>query len=551
VSTLTIPQAVMVPVDKIDPSPANNRIDKDAEIESLAASIRAQGLLQPPTVRPHPSADGRYEMVCGERRWRACRTMAEEIPVVIRDLDDQAAHDITVTENMHREDLHPLEEAAGVQTLLDDGRSIEEVADRLGKPPAWVARRAKLTNLSPVVRERLARNDDDSGIQMWTGSHLELLARFEHHIQEEFIAKWCGDMAFGDSVAAWTVADLAKQLDEYLLKLKAAPWKLSDAELVPEAGACDQCVKRTSCQQDLFDPMEEKGKSVDRCLDRACWARKMEAYIDAKADRLREGVPDLMLLDCSGRGTAYFDRDHKLKGSALSHYQCESLQAKKTDEGARQALIIDGPGAGTVRWVKPWESGGGIAAPRAKGQPRPLAERRDALAKKRNKYVIGEVIDVIEREIANPDLITRKPTTDILIAAASFETQSLEHATDGDDYGYGWHWYETGGWASVKKLQERQLEVEDLAVELARCMLPEWKSHLQGIYGAAKPDLEAATKMCEWLGVNIDNLIEQAAEKHNEPKAWANLNEDGTPKMADERARPGRKSKSKKGDHCE
>jgi len=145
-----------LPIDQLDPSPYNPRRQfPDAEIEELAASVRAHGLLQRIVVRP---VGQRHEIVAGERRYRAAlQAGLPRVPVEIRQLDDAAARELAVLENLQRKDLDPIEEAAGLRAILEgDGAPTQaELGRRLGKSQPYVANRLRLLKLPKPVQARV------------------------------------------------------------------------------------------------------------------------------------------------------------------------------------------------------------------------------------------------------------------------------------------------------------------------------------------------------------------------------------------------------------
>ncbi|MDR2668603.1 MAG: ParB/RepB/Spo0J family partition protein [Desulfovibrio sp.] len=159
-SAADIPGLVVLPADDISPNPRQPRRDFPAEsLEELAASIRSQGLLQPLLVRPLGTANpGKYEIVAGERRWRACKLAGlTEIPAVIRSLSEQDTLIAALVENLQREDLNPLEEALGLQALRQEfSLSQEEIAQKLGKSRSAVANSLRLLTLPENLRALLA-----------------------------------------------------------------------------------------------------------------------------------------------------------------------------------------------------------------------------------------------------------------------------------------------------------------------------------------------------------------------------------------------------------
>jgi ParB family transcriptional regulator, chromosome partitioning protein len=153
-----------LPVMDLQPGKYQPRTRMDAgSLEELAASIRTQGLMQPITVRP--IGGGRHEIIAGERRWRAAQ-IAEmtEVPVIIRDIPDEAALAMSLIENIQREDLNPLEEALGIQRLIDEfGMTHQQAADALGRSRPATSNLLRLLQLGESVREMLMVGDIEMG----------------------------------------------------------------------------------------------------------------------------------------------------------------------------------------------------------------------------------------------------------------------------------------------------------------------------------------------------------------------------------------------------
>ncbi len=138
------------------------RFDEEA-LEALARSLKSEGVLQPVLVRPLP--DGRFELVAGERRWRAAqRAGVMKLPAVVREVPDDKLLEIALIENLQRENLNPIEEAQAYQTLLDTlGLKQQEIADRVGKQRATVANTLRLLSLSGPVQERIKKGEISMG----------------------------------------------------------------------------------------------------------------------------------------------------------------------------------------------------------------------------------------------------------------------------------------------------------------------------------------------------------------------------------------------------
>ncbi len=154
---------VNVRLSEIEPNKNQPRkhFDQDA-IDDLAESIRRYGLLQPLTVRPMQVG---YQLVAGERRWRACRIAGlTEVPVVIRELTDSEAAEIALVENLQREDLNPIEEAAGYQSLMEEfSLTQEEVAQRVGKSRSAVANAVRLLGLPKEILDLIEKGKISAG----------------------------------------------------------------------------------------------------------------------------------------------------------------------------------------------------------------------------------------------------------------------------------------------------------------------------------------------------------------------------------------------------
>jgi len=152
-----------VALDLIDPNPFQpRRAFPEASLKELADSIRSSGVVQPVLLRP---TDARYQLVAGERRWRAARLAGlETIPAVVRQFTDREALELSLTENLLREDLNPLEVARGLEVLLENYRlTHEEIAARLGVNRSTVTNTLRLLRLPRPVQEMLARGGIDAG----------------------------------------------------------------------------------------------------------------------------------------------------------------------------------------------------------------------------------------------------------------------------------------------------------------------------------------------------------------------------------------------------
>ena len=153
-------------IEQLYPCPTQPRkVFNETALKELSESINEYGLLEPILVRPDPEKPGMYEIVAGERRWRAAqKAQLHEVPVVIRELDDGAAFQISLVENLQRQDLNPIEEAFGYQRLTKEfGHTPERVGQLLGKSRSHVANMMRLLNLPESVQAMVEVGDISAG----------------------------------------------------------------------------------------------------------------------------------------------------------------------------------------------------------------------------------------------------------------------------------------------------------------------------------------------------------------------------------------------------
>lgn len=522
----------LVPVDKIGPSPANPRNFKGKEVEAglreLAKSIESAGLHEPILVRPVDSGNGAtHQIVFGERRWRACKLVKRtEIEAMIRELTDREANQMTTIENLQREDLTPIEESNGVQTLLNTGLEVEIIADKLGKSVRWVQRRARLRNLTAKWKKAIA--DPDDLRYFWSPSHLELIVRFDKKIQDEL-----ADELAGYSYVM-SLKDVKNRIDSFQMKLSGAPWKLDDKDVSPKAGACSACKKRSSRQLVLFDEDEQVSDKNDRCLDKNCWVDKMERMLELKRKKMTRQYDNFVLVDRSS--WKYADpvpKESQLRKDAVE--LSRSDEAKKSDNGAVPALIVNGPGAGTMMWVKgdSVSAGSVTVGPDGEKVSTPLAERRKVYAKRRTVRYIETVQGILDEEIKDGEKYTNElDSGQIMCAARVFGVWSYGKVfwkKHGEPAGDDCDLYKN----ELSKLQGSDApdEYRTLELKIMKQVYPIWKENLQSeLNNYVGPTDKLPDMICEFLGADAAEIKAQILADIPDAKSWAKLNEDGTEK---------------------
>lgn len=274
----------------IDPSPWNRKVFSESGDIEMADSIRAHGIIQAGIVRPHPDKPGRFQLVAGERRHRGAVRVDKhyQYPAFVRPYTDKQALEVQKIENLQREDLDPIEEATGLRQMMQEfGYTLDDLIKKLGKQKSSIYARIKLANLCP------------EGVKHFRAGHFAesvatRIARIPlHALQLKFIDEMKEQYSFDDNDGdGFSDRDCAHEIEEgYLKQLKGAPFKTTDATLLPvefapsgdpaadatkvrvRGGACDDCPMRAGNLPD-FDP---KAGRADMCLNPSCYRMKVDA----------------------------------------------------------------------------------------------------------------------------------------------------------------------------------------------------------------------------------------------------------------------------------
>jgi ParB family chromosome partitioning protein len=282
-----------VPIVELVESSTNPRkVFDQSFIEELAESIRNRGILSPLLVRP---VNNHLEIVAGAQRYRAAKLAGLEVaPIRLRAMTDLEAQEAQQIENVQRKDVHPFEEAQGYRTLLGfEGANytIEKLAARIGKRPQDVAERLKLLDLTePAANAFVAGH---IGL-----SHALLIAKLAADVQEKALAH-CFDGYYAANDADRSLVPVSRLqawiAQNIYLSLKSVPFSKDDETLVPEAGSCVNCPKRTGFNALLFSEVRE-----DSCADAACFNRKLDAHIAQRVTKMPNLVTITQNYDVTG-----------------------------------------------------------------------------------------------------------------------------------------------------------------------------------------------------------------------------------------------------------
>jgi ParB family chromosome partitioning protein len=333
-----------IPITALVESASNPRKRFDEKsLEELAASFKTQGVLAPLLVRELD--ESKYEVVAGARRLKAARIAAlETLPVRVVKLTDAEAIEAQVVENLQREDIHPLEEALGFKSLLELGEpayTIARIADRAGKSEAYVYGRIRLADLIPSVADAFLKDQITIG-------HALLIAKLPASQQQEafsaaFRSMW---MSEGNTQILIPVRELAAWIESnILLQLASAPFDKQDETLVPDAGSCANCPKRTGFNKLLFAEVRK-----DSCTDPQCFRTKIEASVS----RTLATKPKLIQISSAwnSRDGAPLGRNHyvelEIKKPKINGAATKLPVHQKPCEKMADAIVMDGGKRGQV-----------------------------------------------------------------------------------------------------------------------------------------------------------------------------------------------------------
>lgn len=327
-----------------------NRKHRPEHIKNLGASIAHQDIIQPITARPWPASRPNpdkllYEIVVGEGRWLGSAEAGKtDIPFFWRDLSDKEAVELQLIENLQRDDISPHEEAQGYRRLIDEhGHTADTIAAEVGKSRSAIYNSLKLLDLCAAAL-KIARDHN------LDASNMMLAARIpDEKLQIAAIKAMLPNYAGDDSMSYRRARDMVQR--QFMLKLPEAPFSRTDAELLPAAGTCQACPKRTGNNVDLFTDVT----NADMCTDPGCHTAKTEAHIKrqraaAKANNIKviEGdaakkiKPNSWNEDLAG---GYIDLDRKMHSDSKNRTVRQILGK---DAPTAEALLIDPHNKGKV-----------------------------------------------------------------------------------------------------------------------------------------------------------------------------------------------------------
>lgn len=411
-ATMTTGTYEQVSLGVIIPSTTNPRKSfDDASMADLTASVREAGVQSPILLRA--AGDG-FEIVCGERRYRAALAAGlDTIPAIVRELDDDAAYQAQIIENLQREDLGPMEEADSYGHLARAGVAVIDIASKVGKSGAYVAHRLQLLKLGVNGKKSLGDGKLPVG-------HAIEISKLNPKEQERAL-----DWAMPSWGSPPSLPQLKERIrNEFRLDLSKAPFSIKDAHLSPEAGPCVDCPKRTGADSLLFSDV----KDGDSCLDAKCYGAKVQTVIHVRVEELKKTQKTVPML------TESYQAQKGQPAGTLGNgaYQL----APKPCDSALFGLFLDGKRIGQKVRVcidkkcVTHHGGGnrfggpGTAADQAARKKQAAKDKRDGEIRIRTATNI--VTAVLSSKLMNDDI-----NVDDAIDLADYAFNRMDHAQDG------------------------------------------------------------------------------------------------------------------------
>lgn len=514
-------------ITRIVPSSDNARVidTKSQSFQELKESIKSGGVQIPIHVWPHPDKKkkGLFEIRCGERRWLACKAIGRKsIPAIVhRGIDYQTAMLLTMTENKFHEKLKPLEEVEEISRCMDKlNNNAAMIAVLIGQTEQWVRLRVNIhRNLDDQWRRAFVGHPHFSD---WSIGHLTMIARLPKTSQKNLLKTIETRPWQWESVS---VKDLDGRLSQELMLLIKAKWNLDDPLILPKAGACSACTKRSGSEPMLwFGGIKEQIKTNDRCLDPTCWKKKLTRYLEQRAKQFIEKFDNLTY-----RTLEHLTSDEKAELTEKFGRVYDMEDVVRSTSGAKNAipsLVVSGKGAGMITFVKEKRFGGPATGKRP-GKVSTLKERRAKLKAKRWAQVLILLIEKIDQaELSQLNCIDR--VAGVMALSAVFGNHprpcALSAATKEFDLIIKTG---TGGEHGTKR--EKIVEylwnsVKPTLIELISYGGPSLQ--IEGHY------VKTARWLAKLLKVDIDKIFDEVSKAKGflVPKTWDALNEDGTPK---------------------
>ncbi|TAM79776.1 MAG: ParB/RepB/Spo0J family partition protein [Acidobacteria bacterium] len=525
-----------ISLDRIKPSKANPRRRLDeAALRELAENIKTHGVLQSILIRP-VNSNG-YEIVCGERRWKASKAAGKEtIPVRIVNLTDGEALELAVIENLQRENVHELDEALGYKALIKQNPelyTVENIALKVGRSVSYVYQRLRLAELTPNVQAAFYAGK-------LTAGHAVEIARLQPRDQERAFEECFPGHRTPKAVLRdkdprpVSVRELRDWIQrEIHLTLANAPFDANDPNLSPAAGPCSTCPKRSGSNPLLF---ADSIKRADICTDRECFQQKRDALVQIRIKEIETaGEKPVKVSD------SFIYYGQKPAPGVL--YRPDFNEATAGDcPTTVPAVVVEGRRAGTKLYVctNPkckTHSARSVGLSPEEKEARKKQAQELRIQQEFRKRLLAEVQNRVPNELGRHELD--------LIASSYF--QQLGHDSQHRLFKFfGWDEAKTkavnSGYTDYPKLTAAKLDkmtTAEIGKFLMACALAS-ELCFPTYYGSASSKDTKLTREAAHYKVNCDRVLREVREKiaPKPPKAKSDSTLQAT-------AKPNRKGKTK------
>ncbi len=491
----------LVPLEKIAESPTNPR-KTFAGIEDLAESVKQHGILQPVLLRPMKGIGANlYQLVFGARRYRAAKIAGlDAIPAMVRELSDVDALETQIVENSKREDVHPLEEAEGYEVLVhskDRKYTVEEIAAKVGRSPGYVYGRMKLLALCKELRAAYYEGK-------FTASSAILVARLSEHGVQRAVLKDLNQY-WRKGEGAFSLHEVSRVVRQHLCRLADAPFPKDDADLLPSAGPCSTCPKRSGAQPELFADVSKQDGEL--CTDPACFEKKKEAVWQRRAAEAE--VSGLKVLEGKAADKAmmgryyvrldsqnFSDPKYRTWKQLIGKVAKEHVVLARTERGEIHELV---PAKETKKLLK--QAGHNLKAERASSlgysRPRETAKEKEAreIRDDVSQGIAGAFVEKLKTK--EPDLALWKLTA---LQMSRFEGEGVFARRLGEEK------------AESAKARSAHIEQLDLA-QLRALVLELALDPVLYFEGYDKETRVAHKRLLSWAGIDVKKVEAEVKAK--------------------------------------
>lgn len=485
-----------------DWNPSHRSNPETPEAKELRESLKESGQLQAVGVILHPTINDHYLVIFGCRRTSCIK--AENINAieikVFHDISLEEAKTTTIVENLQREDLTDIEMAFEIEKLFKEEFSILEISDKTGKSPTWIARHKNLVNLSPKWLKEL--RNEKSELYGFNTSKLILISRHIHEIQDDVLnKKWARNLPHDK---------LEKELLATTRNMSGAPWDLEEEGLSEKKIACINCTQRSACQSGLWSEFgldDKKESKLDKCLDEQCWDEKLKTYLEIEMT-IAMGVygDSLRFIDSS---SVYIDQD-----TIRPH---QYTKTTKSDKESFPVINVTDQGLdkrASYYKLNQTNHNGNASPENEKKKPKTLKERRLGLESRRKRFVMEKVGRLVSASNFDDIKISKEDLPFFLLSLSN---------KFGADFQNNYPRKDT--WEKLDK-DSKDKNMQDSWNTSKRIFMKRIKYP-----NTAEPEYWEVKHMAKIIGLDLKPLEETAQKVIPEPKSWANLKADGTPKV--------------------